>query len=130
MLPLMVVAIVAAALVASIASFPKITSTTVSIAIVAFFIYKRRTESIDRHRGWRVGHQGRDQMYYEEFAENRWKRIEIDGEMLTGKAHHVVYLSSIKFPDWAQSRTEEIISRIKSEFREPEYEYWGDNQGN
>jgi hypothetical protein len=43
--------------------------------------------TIDEQRGWRVGHQGRDQMYYEELHQGAWKRIEIDGEMLMGRAH-------------------------------------------
>jgi hypothetical protein len=62
-------------------------------------------------------------MYYEEFREGAWHRIEIDGEMLTGKAHHIIYFGSLKFPDWARERRHEIIERIKSEFRPPGYEY-------
>ncbi len=62
-------------------------------------------------------------MYYEEFSNGAWHRIEIDGEMLVGKAHHVIYFGSLKFPDWARERHDEIIARIKSEFHPPEYEY-------
>lgn len=78
-------------------------------------------------RGWRVGHQGRDRMYYEEWRDGGWQRIDIDGEMLTGRAHHVIYFPSPeswrRLPAWACDRQEEIIARIKSEFREPDYEY-------
>ena len=52
-----------------------------------------------------------------------WRRIPISGEMLTGRAHHVIYFASIRFPDWAEGRREEIIARIKSAFPEPDYEY-------
>lgn len=62
-------------------------------------------------------------MYYEEFSNSAWHRIEIDGEMLVGKAHHVIYYGSLKFPDWARERHDEIIARIKSKFHPPEYEY-------
>ena len=63
-------------------------------------------------------------MFYEEFREGLWHRIEIDGEMLVGgKAHHVIYLSSSKFPDWAKERRGEIVARIQSEFHAPRYEY-------
>lgn len=81
----------------------------------------------EQRRGWRVGHRGRDQMFYEEWHDGRWERMEIDGEMLTGRAHHVIYFTAPghwgKFPAWAQGRRDEIIARIKSEFREPDYEY-------
>lgn len=82
-------------------------------------------------RGWRVGHQGRDRMYYEELHEGAWKRIDIDGEMLMGRAHHVIYFATperwLTYPPWARDRRDEIIARITSEFREPDYEYHGVN---
>ncbi len=74
-------------------------------------------------QGWRVGHEGRDAMFYEEKHGGSWRRVPIDGEMLTGRAHHVIYFKSIRFPDWAEGRREEIIARIKSAFPEPDYEY-------
>jgi len=33
-------------------------------------------------------------MYYEELHGRSWHRIEIDGEMLTGRAHHVIHFAS------------------------------------
>jgi hypothetical protein len=81
-------------------------------------------------RNWRVGHQGRDEMYYEEHIPGGWQRLRISGEMLTGRAHHVIYFASpqawLDYPAWARDRREEIIARIKSEFRAPDYEYQGD----
>ncbi len=83
----------------------------------------------DEQRGWRVGHRGRDQMYYEELREGVWERIEIDGEMLMGRAHHVIYFATperwLAYPSWARDRRAEITARITSEFREPDYEYHG-----
>jgi hypothetical protein len=68
-------------------------------------------------------------MYYEEFHDGAWQRLDIDGEMLTGRAHHVIYFSCPetwqRYPEWARHRREEIMARIKSEFREPDYEYHG-----
>ena len=75
------------------------------------------------HGGWRVGHEGRDSMFYEEKHGGSWRRIPIPGEMLMGRAHHVIYFGSIRFPEWAEGRREEIIGRIKSAFPEPDYEY-------
>ena len=79
---------------------------------------------------WRVGHTGRDCMYYEEFRKGRWERLEIPGEMLMGPAHHVIYFATPdeweqRYPEWARDRRGEIIERIKSVFRPPEYEYHG-----
>jgi hypothetical protein len=80
-------------------------------------------------RGWRVGHQGRDRMYYEELHDGVWERVDVDGEMLMGPAHHVIYFASpdawLRYPPWARQRRDEIIARITSEFREPDYEYHG-----
>lgn len=41
----------------------------------------------DDRRGWRVGHRGRDMMFYEEKMKGAWQRIDIDGEMLGGLHH-------------------------------------------
>lgn len=81
----------------------------------------------DDAAGWRVGHHGRDMMYYEERHGRSWQRIDISGEMLTGRAHHVIYFADEAawrgYPEWARHRRDEIIARIKSRFREPDYEY-------
>jgi hypothetical protein len=90
---------------------------------------RREARAISGSGEWRVGHQGRDQMFYEECHGGAWQRITIDGEMLTGRAHHVIYFASpenwLRYPDWARHRRDEIIARIKSHFREPDYEYAG-----
>ena len=69
-------------------------------------------------------------MFYEELHAGAWQRLDISGEMLTGRAHHVIYFPTAKawsqMPEWARDRREEIIARIKSEFREPDYEYADD----
>ncbi len=83
----------------------------------------------EENQGWRVGHRGRDLMFYDELHGGAWQRIEIDGEMLTGRAHHVIYFANAEtwrgYPEWARERREEIIARIKSRFREPDYEHQG-----
>ena len=83
----------------------------------------RLTAAHMEQKNWRVGHIARDAMFYEELHEGEWRRVVIDGEMLIGRAHHVIYFTSTKFPDWAIARRHEIIARIKSEFRPPDYEY-------
>jgi hypothetical protein len=72
-------------------------------------------------------------MYYEELHDGVWERIDIDGEMLMGRAHHVIYFATperwLQYPPWARQRRDEIIGRITSEFREPDYEYHGAGPG-
>jgi len=67
-------------------------------------------------------------MFYEELVAGEWQRLVVDGEMLTGRAHHVIYFKSPAdwphYAAWAQGRRDEIIARIKQEFREPDYEYY------
>lgn len=79
--------------------------------------------------GWRVEHRGRDAMVYAERHGGRWQHIDIDGEMLLGRAHHVIYFASPArwrdYPAWARDRRDEIIGRITSVCRPPGYEYSG-----
>jgi hypothetical protein len=67
-------------------------------------------------------------MYYEERVDGEWQRLSISGEMLMGRAHHAIYFASVSqwnaYPAWARDRRDEIIARIKSEFRAPDYEYY------
>jgi hypothetical protein len=88
---------------------------------------KRKTPA-ETEGSWQVGHKGRDDMYYEEFHDGSWKRIALDGDMLCGPAHHIIYFPSAttwkRFPAWARRRRDEIIARIKSQFRPPDYEYY------
>jgi hypothetical protein len=77
---------------------------------------------------WRVGHTGRDSMFYEELHEGDWLRLPIDGEMLVDcVAHHVIYLDSERrwqsYPDWARGRRAQIVARIMASFTKPQYEY-------
>ena len=100
-----------------------------SIAIVRGCLSKRE----DAKRGWRVGHIERDWMFYDELVGGSWERITIDGGMLIGKPHHVIYFPTPEewedMPVWAQGRQNEIVGRIKSAFTPPGYEYEEAEQG-
>jgi hypothetical protein len=69
-------------------------------------------------------------IYYEERHDGGWRRLEIDGEMLIGRPHFVIYFGSIaewnSRPPWARERRAEVITRIKSVFSIPDYEYDGE----
>jgi hypothetical protein len=91
---------------------------------------KTETHALEIAQGWRVGHIGRDGMYYDELRNGRWRRLRLDGEMLMGRAHHVIYFRNCaewkSYPEWAQGRRDEIVDRIKTAFRMPDYEYDGE----
>ena len=78
---------------------------------------------------WRVRHVGRDGLLYEEFRDGAWVGFAVEGEMLVGRPHHVIYFGSPQewrhYPEWAQGRRDEIIARIKSRLRPPDYQYDG-----
>lgn len=69
-------------------------------------------------------------MFYEERVGLHTQRIDLDGEMLMGRAHHVIYFRTAQewalYPEWARDRRDEIIARVKREFRAPDYEYVND----
>ncbi len=73
-------------------------------------------------------------MYYEEMVKGHWERIWINGEMLCGKAHHVIYFPSREqwatLPEWTRGRQIEIVARIKQAFTPPGYEYQEAEQSN
>jgi hypothetical protein len=98
------------------------------IGFACFIVIRaRKLRALAVRRGWDVGHRGRDLMFYEERVNGQWERIRLDGEMLSGHPHHVIYFADPdqwqKYPDWARGRRDEIIARIKSQFREPDYRY-------
>ncbi|HKP76692.1 MAG TPA: hypothetical protein VJT67_14275 [Longimicrobiaceae bacterium] len=81
-----------------------------------------------RTRGWTVEHSGRDRIVYRERVRDRLEDCQLDGEMLMGTPHHVIYVPSqagweYTAPAWARGRREEIVARIRSRLREPGYEY-------
>jgi len=105
--------------------YPGYAAAAFAMLLMVLFLRARRKRKLELERGWRVGHEGRDDLYYAEFREGRWRQIYISGEMLVGKPRHVIYWQSTSFPEWAQTRREEIIGRIKTAFPPPDYRYEG-----
>ncbi len=78
--------------------------------------------------GWYVEHNGRCGIFYYELYSLKIKKIFIDGEILIGIPSYVLYIPNDddwlnNYPNWASSKKEEIIKRIKTKFKEPEYSY-------
>jgi hypothetical protein len=97
---------------------------------ILFILLRRGLRAHKSRRvGWRVGHVGRHGMYYEELVDGKWARIAIDGEILVGPTHHIIYFASEEawheYPAWARDRRSEIVSRIKTEFCPPAYKHHG-----
>jgi hypothetical protein len=122
--PLVIFGIAVALVLEAAKRYPAYVFGTLALLLVTGLVRGHRQRKLERARGWRVGHAGRDAMYYEEFREDGWQRMEIDGEMLVGtKANRVIYFDNLQIPEWATGRRDEIISRIKSEFHPPKYVY-------
>ncbi len=81
-----------------------------------------------RMRGFWVAKKGRHTIEYEELRNGEVERLEMFSEMSVG-APDVVYVPSEKewtqkMPDWAQTRREEILERVKSKLGTKRYEYY------
>ncbi|AXT62292.1 hypothetical protein D1816_18630 [Aquimarina sp. AD10] len=76
--------------------------------------------------GWNAYGSGRDGITYTQKVDGKWKRIEIDAELLLGKINRIIYFKTEKewtaYPEWAQNRTE-IIHRIKLKYPANRTEY-------
>lgn len=125
LVPLLIIGVVCLLFFETAKRFPFYFFGAVALLLVVAVIRTQSRRKRDDQRGWRVGHIGRDAMFYEEFRDGAWQRFEIDGEMLAGKAHHVIYFTTTRFPEWTNERRDDIIGRIKSEFHPPDYEYVG-----
>jgi len=101
---------------------------TLAVVAAGFIFYRVRLWWSLRTRGWVVEHSGRDRIVYREQVGGRLEDFQLDGEMLMGTPHHVIYVPGEArweqtAPAWARGRREEIVARIRSRLREPGYEY-------
>lgn len=78
---------------------------------------------LDRRRGWRVALRGRGDIIYDEFRDGVWQRINVPGEILAGSPGRLIYITRMPLPSWAAGRRHEIVSRIQSRLRPPEFVY-------
>lgn len=110
-------------------SFPLISSSLTFLLGLVLFLLFLRNKRLEFKRGWRVRHDGRDGIYYEEIDDHgAWRRLSIRSEIIPeGVSHHCIYFPSpskwSEFPEWAQGRRSEIISRMKEVYSEPKYNY-------
>lgn len=123
-LPLAVVTGAAILLVWAVKLFPVYAWSILGILLAGALISGVKHVRSERLAGWRFKHLGRDQVCYEELRNGRWERILLDGErQMAGDVHHIIYLDNAVFPDWAATRREEIIARVKTKCQPPDYAY-------
>ena len=99
------------------------------IAASSLFFISKAKKSQDFRRGWRIQSSSVHNILYQEFLNREWVGIEIRGERRPGDNNPYFYIFHpsenewLSFPQWAQNRRHEIISRIKTEFPEPGCEH-------
>ncbi len=78
-----------------------------------------------KKRGWRIKKVGNSsQQYVELDGNNNWRSITFECKMYADDVpRHAIIVSKDweKYPEWAQARKSEILTRIKSVLKEPEY---------
>jgi len=125
--PLLIVSMGAGLLLYLVMTYPLPATTGLAFLTLAVGIYWHRSRRRIEERGWYVGREGRDSMYYAERFHDEWRRIEFDGEMLLGQHRHVIVLPSADgwqvMPSWARHRRTEIVQRVKQDCSESRYLY-------
>lgn len=84
----------------------------------------RRAE--EARRGWRLRCLRAGNWAYEERKGPEWRRGFVLSEVTDYREppHHLQIMNSARwteYPDWTHGRREEILSRIRSELKEPDY---------
>jgi hypothetical protein len=96
----------------------------VTAAVLRGFLYRVSV----RRAGWNIRHDGLHVIRYSELLGSKVEEIVIDGEMVHGTPHHVLYVPAApewdqRYPDWARGRRDEIVRRIRSKCPDSEYSY-------
>ncbi|MDX2360161.1 MAG: hypothetical protein QNK23_05115 [Crocinitomicaceae bacterium] len=95
--------------------------TGVLIILFAIFIW---TNYKAKKRGWKVKKDGNSKQQYLELDGNNWRSITFDCEMYSNDVpRHAIIISKDweMYPEWAQDKKDEIITRLKNSLKEPAY---------
>lgn len=95
------------------------------VLLVLIFIRVVFSNPKELKRGWKIKNHGEGKLQYSELDQNKtWRTLmfEID-RYSSGVPRHTLIVDSNweTYPNWAKSRREEILNRIKSVLKEPEY---------
>jgi hypothetical protein len=107
--------------------YPLIFVGVIALLALGAFINRGKAERSFRKKGYRAGHEGRDNIYYQEQVGEHIRKLTIEGEMMID-APHVIYVPSgnkwkQQMPEWAQGRRAEILHRIEEELGTTECEF-------
>jgi hypothetical protein len=93
--------------------------------IVLLLLISSRNSNRELKRKWKIRRGGdHSRIYIEVDPSGGWRQITFRCEPYAKHVpRHALYLSKDwkRYPEWAQSRKDEIMDRIKSELKEPEY---------
>ena len=96
----------------------------VGITVVLILI-NTRTRYTDKSRGWKVKKNGNSfQIYSELDKDNNWRSISFECKMYSKDVpRHSIIINKdwTIYPEWAQLRKDEILSRLRSVLKEPTY---------
>jgi hypothetical protein len=81
-----------------------------------------------KRSGWNVRLSGLHALSYCEVVDSKAEEVVIDGELLVGKPHHVLYIYGAsewdrRYPEWARGRRDEILQRIRSKCPDSGYSF-------
>jgi hypothetical protein len=91
------------------------------ILLFAIFIW---TNYKEKKRGWKVKKGGNSKQEYLELDGNNWRSITFDCEMYSKVVPRHAIITSKDwgiYPEWAQAKKDEIITRLKSALKDPAY---------
>ena len=95
--------------------------------LVVLLLIFARTNHVVKKRGWKIKSSGDSKkMYAELSSENAWRSITFEWKMYAkGVTRHAIIIDKdwSCYPKWAQERRDEILSRLKSELKEPTYTF-------
>jgi hypothetical protein len=120
------IAVLIAVLVAFALALTWIGALFIGLVVLAFYLQSRYFKRRDERRGWRMRSVKKGEWAYEEKKAGAWAGIPfIELAEPEKKSPHVIGIPRTAtwetFPAWASTRRDEIISRIKSELKAPEY---------
>ena len=96
-----------------------------ALAVFSFLTVHEDRKEFESKRGWRIKARGAGAFAYEEKRQGIWVGFTMD-ELTDYREppHHLQIMCSARwseYPDWAHARREEILRRIRSELKEPDY---------
>lgn len=109
----------------AVQNYPVHAGVVLALGALALAIQYWRVRRRDEARGWRLLCVSPDGWRYEEKHAEAWTGFLMSEQMdFREPPHHLEIMSSSRwseYPEWTHGRREEILARIRSELKEPNY---------